>query len=873
MTHHPARERLAEIVVTRPGEEPTRGSGYLVAAGRVLTAFHVVREATSIGAWLGAPEELREEACLHVDVRSVVKVEAADLALLRVTGSGGRPVAGERALVGRLDRDSATSVQAVAAGFPRHKLRPAPGRPGVRLREARYVWGSISGASNPKTRTYALEVRDPPDKDSEADRHSPWEGMSGAAVWSGQRLIGIVGQHHPAEGPGTLTVRPIDELYSRATEDQLREWQAELPQLPEAAERLVVAAPRSARARGAEQLAPPVLIGRDAELADLGELAESDVQWLWVKGEAFAGKTALLAWFTLHPPERVDVVSCFLRRTLGENTAAYALDVLTHQLAALAGRGDHSPSSPHLSDQISTHADLLHEANSSCVQRDRRLLLLIDGLDEYDRMSAPLRCWLPPAGATLPKETLLLVSSRTGVDIDLPPDHPLLTHVWPIAASETASGIRDAAHEELDCAFREARRYPGGFLRPLVSVLAAAGSGLTAGELAALLRRRGKDADIGEVEDTLGSSLGRSLMCLGDPDTADQAVYAFAHDTLLTEARRRCAADLTSYEDLVDGWADEYTDRGFPVDTPQYLLRPYSRELSRRAADPDATGIRCRQAVDRLFRVVAHPARAHRLFERTGNPAVAGQEIETAQRTISQTRRRSGLERHEVLFRLAVLALRRQPILAIGDGMAADIAVVRAHLGRARSSLDLATGIEDPERQVEALDEVVPVLAAAGQDRAAAQAAERALQAATGINDPARRVSALWKAAHALDLTGQADQASSAAEQALRAAVGINSPGALSTAVQCLAEAGHVEQAFSTAEQALEAATSIDDPAGRAWALSEVARILAAAGLVSRASSAAERAFRVTADISDSGMRTEALWQVVGALAATGQVD
>ena len=49
---------------------------------------------------------------------------------------------------------------------------------------------------------------------------------------------------------------------------------------------------------------PGVLIGRSAELAALEDFTGSGTRWRWIQGDAFAGKTALLAWFALHPPER-----------------------------------------------------------------------------------------------------------------------------------------------------------------------------------------------------------------------------------------------------------------------------------------------------------------------------------------------------------------------------------------------------------------------------------------------------------------------------------------------------------------------------------------------------------------------------------------
>ena len=89
MIDHPARARVAEIMVARTGrtgEEHTRGSGYLVSPGWVLTAHHVVKDAASVGVWLGAPPELAPEAGVGVDVGRVLAVPAADLALLPLGG-------------------------------------------------------------------------------------------------------------------------------------------------------------------------------------------------------------------------------------------------------------------------------------------------------------------------------------------------------------------------------------------------------------------------------------------------------------------------------------------------------------------------------------------------------------------------------------------------------------------------------------------------------------------------------------------------------------------------------------------------------------------------------------------------------------------
>ena len=152
-----------------------------------------------------------------------------------------------------------------AAGCPRFKLRPAPARPGVLLRELDYAIGSIAALSDAKTGRFAFAVDVAPGPDPEQDKQSPWEGMSGAAVWASNRLIGVVGQHHPLEGLATLTVCPVDQLFGSASADQLQAWRAALPQLPAAtAEDLWLATPPTVRKievararRAAEALGSP----------------------------------------------------------------------------------------------------------------------------------------------------------------------------------------------------------------------------------------------------------------------------------------------------------------------------------------------------------------------------------------------------------------------------------------------------------------------------------------------------------------------------------------------------------------------------------------------------------------------------------------
>ena len=874
---HPARARVAEIVVARVGMGQTRASGYLVSPGWVLTACHVVLDAMSIGVWFGAPPELAAEACHSVDPRRVLAIGAADLALLPL-GERADDSLCEPVLFGRLDRDPGPAVRAKAVGCPRFKLRPSASQPDVLLRELDEAIGSIAPLSDAKMGMYEFAVDVAPSPDTEPDTHSPWEGMSGAAVWASGRLIGVVGQHHPPEGPARLTVRPVEQLFGCATGAELEAWRTALPQLPSVAEGLWLATPPTARKieraramQAAEALAPRVIIGRGTELAELAEFTSSSERWRWVQGDAFAGKTALMAWFVLHPPERIDVASCFLRRASGENTADYALVVLTRQLALLADRDGYLPP-PFVSERANDFADLLDEAARACAERRRRLLVLVDGLDEYDATttSLDLASWLPDDRA-LPDQAMLLVASRAMADIQLP-GHPLSSHVQPISTSGAATEIQAAAHAELD----RALRVPGGLTFPLVCCLAIADGGLTANELRALLILRGRDADVGEIRAQLRSSLGRSLMHLPAPDLPSSPdangaarVFVFAHDTLLAEARLQIDDDdLAAYEGLFDEWADEYLQQDWPPDTPRYLLRPYTRELAQRVRDPRTQSPRLKKSVDQLFKVIAHRSRLLRLFERTGNPAVPDEEIVAAQHTIIDTRDRSGLDADEVMFRLAVLALRRRPLAADRAGIAAGIATVWACIGHVDASFELAAGIQDPQYRVQALSDMAAALADAGQ-------AGDALRAVTSIDDPEQRARALRKVAATLASTDQPAGVDTA-RQIMQAAASIDDPASwaevLSGIAAILARASQAEAATDTARQALQAATSIRDAASRAEVLSGIASTLVNSGQPGNAADAARQARQAATSIHDTSSRAEALSKAAVALTETGQL-
>src|ERR1700730_15860782 len=207
--------RIAQIVADREvSDDSSRGSGYLVAAGLVLTAAHVVAGASAL--------RLR----LDVDQRTEIDVRAeswwadpmahhgTDLAVIMIPAdaTAGRHVDITR--FGRI-RDCTAVLAGQAFGFPLFKLRARPAGEGDQevFRDLEQVTGHMPAAANRRQGTLALYLDDPPPASPEPEDFSPWEGMSGAAVWIADRIIGVVAEHHSSEGAGRLTTRRVDRIY------------------------------------------------------------------------------------------------------------------------------------------------------------------------------------------------------------------------------------------------------------------------------------------------------------------------------------------------------------------------------------------------------------------------------------------------------------------------------------------------------------------------------------------------------------------------------------------------------------------------------------------------------------------------------------
>jgi Trypsin-like peptidase domain len=212
--------RAAQIVtVTAPGNGPDapesgrRGSGYRVTWGAVLTAAHTLKSAVSVRVRFvdedGAVRELDGEvAFLNEDV---------DIAVLKIADAGADASHFPPTAFGRIGEDP---TDCEALGFPRFKMRQVRASDGTvrEYRDTRHARGTVFPLSNRRQGGLEMHVAAPEHDPDE--RHSPWEGMSGAAVWSGGRIVGLIREHHRADGLGTLTASRADRWLSHLTREQ-----------------------------------------------------------------------------------------------------------------------------------------------------------------------------------------------------------------------------------------------------------------------------------------------------------------------------------------------------------------------------------------------------------------------------------------------------------------------------------------------------------------------------------------------------------------------------------------------------------------------------------------------------------------------------
>ena len=603
-----------------------------------------------------------------------------------------------------------------------------------------------------------------------------------------------------------------------------------------------------------QRIAPPVppgLIGRETELAELARfcIEPSRRPYTWWQAEAWAGKSALMSTFVLRPPaevrDQVRIVSFFITaRLAAQDTREAFTQVLLEQLADLLGQA-----LPGVLPEATTRdaylLGLLTQTAAACEEQGRRLILVVDGLDEDRGVTigpdahsiAGLLPADPPAGMRV------IVAGRPNPPVpdDVPGWHPLRDPkiIRRLPASAYAKDVQRLARQELQRLLRGSTAE-----QDVLGFLVAARGGLSASDLEELT-----GIPLWEVEEILHTAAGRAFTRRTSrwaPATGPET-YLLAHEELQGAASRYLGSRrLDGYHARLHAWFDSYSTREWPPETPEYLLDSYYRLLS--SLDDRPRMITCAGCL----------ARHERMLDRIGGDEAALTEVRTAIDLIAAD------DVPDLASALA-LACHRDQLTDRNENTPTRLPAVWAALGQVLRAEALATSITDPFKRTDALAQVAAALAKAGQPEQAAAITNQAEKAAQSIPDPSRRVEALARVAALLAEAGQREQASAIAEQAQTVSRSITEPSrhvsALALVAAVLAEARQYEQAQAVTR-------SITDPAEQAQVLAREAIILAQAGQREQAGTVAGQAEETARSVTDPSRRADTIKEVTALLAA-----
>ncbi len=454
---------------------------------------------------------------------------------------------------------------------------------------------------------------------------------------------------------------------------------------------------RSAYLELVKGLAPVQLLDREGELAELAAFCTQPDgnSYVWWRGPAWAGKSALMSWFVLHPPAGVQVVSFFVAARFGPQSdrAAAFIEAMLEQLAEVAGQP--MPHELTESDKQAWFGQLLHDAAVACEARKQRLVLVVDGLDEDQGVTggpdaesiAALLPARPPAGLRV------IVTGRPSpaVPVNVPDHHPLrdpgIMRMLTVSPSAQISSfvIRDEVKWLL-------RGDP--LRRDMLGLVAAADGGLSAGDLAELT-----GMPVYAIEENLRAAAGRTFAAHASAwrPNAAPPVYALAHGALQEVAAAYLGeATLAAYREQLYAWAEGYRQRGWPAETPEYLLTGYFWLLATLGDLP------------RMLDLTLDSARQDRMLDVTGNDEAALAEFAAIQEAI-------GRQPEPNPIALARLTLFLDTIERRNASIPTALPAIWASLGETDRAESLVRSIIDPDRQAEA-SALIDRLSAAGAE-------------------------------------------------------------------------------------------------------------------------------------------------------------
>ena len=608
----PIRQRIVEIIAeSGAGSAPrfAHGSGFLIGNRMVLTAAHVVNGAT--GVTIRRSDKVSWPATLKASL--VGNPDRFDLALLEVPEL---PDELPYLPVALVDRDVETGEfldNCWSVGYPVFQEIKRDGD----LRSTRvsaHVRGYIPVLSGLGDRLGLLSLK-LDDSLRAIDAHLPssysveWSGFSGAAVFAGEFLIGVVIEHVPQRGIADLTLIPFDRLLAPASAPVNASywWECLGVNNPENLPHLHIASRTPADLSVPEHHRPEpayratirvirartnVLLDREDELSFITKFATSEMgestplavsnRYMWLIGGPWAGKTALLAEAVFSMPDMVDVVAYFLAARESQASQEQFLAAVVPQLAWLL-----NVETPLMAD-IHSFRDLWERCSKRATELRRYLLLIVDGLDEDLRPGGrSVAAMLPAIG--LNQSTGVVVASRTYPELpdDVDSKHPL-RHAVVVQLSDSpyATGLRISAEQEINALLpQDLMQIPNPDLPfEVLGLLTAARGALSISDLASMMSARTSVIRIFTTRQA-----ARSLEQVGQ---ANEYRYQFAHQTLLEFCQNHPdVGGDEQYRQRLYKWADDWRVKGWPAPgiadfcTPRYLVDSYPASLMGDLAD------------------------------------------------------------------------------------------------------------------------------------------------------------------------------------------------------------------------------------------------------------------------------------------------
>ncbi|WP_188284788.1 hypothetical protein [Streptomyces sp. CBMA29] len=565
---------------------------------------------------------------------------------------------------------------------------------------------------------------------------------------------------------------------------------------------------------------------REVMLGFVRDSAPEAPSYLWWYARSRVGKTVMLADCVRRPPPNADVLNFFVSEASGTNTRAAFITEMGQQVRAFLRRSKSSLPDPH---DAAGWSRLFGEAAAKSARHGRKLLLVVDGLDEDAAWGSVGRKDGESIAALLPVEPAanlrIIVSSRGVARLpdDLPAGHPLR-----LRECLRALGAFEGAEENGSASREAAERLRGNDLgRAVTDLLAVAGGGLRVEDLAELT-----GAPVDDVDGLLRSADGRCVVS-SEPVTDPAAeTYGLSDPEIVCSVRQELGdTGVAHHAGLLHAWAGRWRVEGWPDGTPPYLLTDYLRLL-------DDTAVRTEYVLDARRQV--------RLA------AMAGHDVALAQMEALGSEVGEGATSPEHLGLALRFAASRASMLREARQVPYRAPVLYARLGDTARARALARSASNPVVKAARLAQVAAELSRAGSEEAASIAQEavnwvaRADRVRPGPPEVGVAYAEIAEAAHEL----HAHQETEAAYALLKAVVlsGEADVETLIAAVNTLPEEG--DRSWLRAVEA-----RVDDlSAGKPKALAAAVDILAAiaSNVPSRAPDSRNRIKAICEDVDTS---------------------